>query len=126
LARLRLKLLEFKHPRSIPPYERPGLMLARVRWGVPEAGTSGKGDHFFETELLRGACICLGEFVHIDFRVSVWTWHGRPIACLLLVSHGNFAGSFEESALPIIFFRCDHENMRMGAKNRGRTQRVIC
>jgi hypothetical protein len=42
-------------------------MLARVRRGVPEAGASGKGAHFFGTELLRSACICLGEFVHIVF-----------------------------------------------------------
>jgi hypothetical protein len=55
------------HPRSIPIHERPGLLLARIRWFVPEAGASGYRAHFFGTELLRGACICLGEFVHIVF-----------------------------------------------------------
>jgi hypothetical protein len=91
------------HPRSIPIHERPGLLLARIRWFVSEAGASGNRAHFFGTELLRGACICLGEFVHIGFGLLIGLAlkaDCMPPSC----SHRNFAGSFKESALTTIFF----------------------
>jgi hypothetical protein len=45
--------------------------LAWIRGEVPKAGAPGKGAHFFGAEFLRGACVWIGEFVHIKVFVCV-------------------------------------------------------
>ena len=97
-----LKNTSPKNPGPPPPTDDGtrrwrDLVLARVRREVTETGAPGEGAHLFGTEVLRGACICLGEFVHM-FLVIVLIW--RKAECMPLPVHMEISsGNFKKRAL---------------------------